>query len=153
MRVAVDPEKSVRIKFENFTQDEAVFSIKGFRAGRPITLDSERTTFSLKGKGRSGDCLVGVQNQAEEIVVVVEKGKILAEVLAKESNPSWETRRKTFFIDTGIRSSGAGINIDPKRRVQLNITSDSQDGSESKIKVSFYKDEIEKTRSPMPMLS
>ena len=146
MRVAVDPEKSVRIKFENFTQDEAVFSIKGFRAGRPITLDSQRTTFSLKGKGRSDDCLVGVQNQAEEIVVVVEKGKILAEVLARESNSPWETRRKTFFIDTGIRSSGAGINIDPKRQVQLNITSDSQDGSESKIKVSFYKDENRKDK-------
>jgi len=80
MRVAVDPQKSVRIKFENFTQDESVFSIKGFRSGGPIDLDCQYTSFSLKGKGRRDDCMVGPQNNAEEISVVVEKGKIIAEV-------------------------------------------------------------------------
>jgi len=146
MRVAVDPEKSVRIKFENFTQDESVFSIKGFRAGQPIKLDCQYTSFSLKGKGRRDECLVGAQNQAEEISVTVEKGKIIAEVFNKESSFSHEDKTETFFIATGIQDSGRGKFVDPKRQLRLNITSDSQDGTESKIKVTFYKDENQKDK-------
>ncbi len=147
MRVAVDPEESVRIKFENFTQDESVFTIKGYRAGQPIDLDCQRTTFSLQGKWRRDECLVGVQNQAEEISITVEKGKILAEVFAKESSFSHEDKTKTFFITTGIKDSGNGTRIDPKRQLRLNITSDSQDGTESKIKVTFFKDEDQKDKA------
>jgi len=146
MRVAVDPEKSVRIKFENFTQGESVFTIKGFRAGRPIKLDCRRTTFSLKGKGRRDECLVGVQNQAEEISVRVGKGKILAHVFARESSFSHEDKREAFFIVTGIRDWGQSTYVDPKRQVRLNITSDSQDGSASTIKVTVYKDENKKDK-------
>jgi len=146
MRVAVDPEKSVRIKFENFSQDESVFSIKGFRAGQPIKLDCQYTSFSLKGKGRRDECLVGAQNQAEEISVTVEKGKIIAEVFNKESSFSHEDKTETFFVATGIRDSGRGKFVDPKRQLRLNITSDSQDGTESKIKVTFYKDENQKDK-------
>ncbi|MBT8490213.1 MAG: hypothetical protein KJN62_04120, partial [Deltaproteobacteria bacterium] len=144
--VAVDPEKSVRIKFENLTQDESVFTIKGFRAGQPINLDCQRTTFSLQGKGRRDECLVGVQNKAEEIAIAVEKGKILAHVFAKESSFSHEDKRKAFFIVTGIRSSGKDKFVDPKRQLRLSLTSDSQDGTESKIKVTFYKDENQKDK-------
>ena len=145
MRVAVDPEASVRIKFENLTQDESVFTIKGFRAGQPIKLDCQRTSFSLQGKGRRDDCMVGVQNQAEEISVTVEKGRIMVHVFAKQSSFA-EDKVKTFFIATGIQASGQNKFLDPKRQVRLSITSDSQDGSESKIKVSFYRDENQKDK-------
>ncbi len=147
MRVAVDPEKSVRITFENFTQDESICSIKGFRAGQPIDLDCQRTSFSLKGKGRRDECLVGVQNQAEEISFMVEKGKILAEVFNEESGFSHEDKTTSFFIVTGIQDSGRSPKVDPKRQLRLNITSDSQDGTESKIKVTFYKDQDQKDKA------
>lgn len=147
MRLAVDPEKSVRIKFENFTQDESVFSIKGFRAGQPIDLDCQYTSFSLKGKGRRDDCLVGPQNKAEEISVMVEKGKILAHVFAEESGFSHEDKTTSFFIVTGIQDSGRCPKVDPKRQLRLSITSDSQDSSESKIKVTFYKDQDQKDKA------
>jgi hypothetical protein len=146
MRVAVDPEKSVRIKFENFTQDESNFTIKGFRAGQPIKLDCQYTSFSLKGKGRRDECLVGPQNQAEEISVTVEKGKIIAEVFNKESSFSHEDKRETFFIATGIQNSRRSAKVDPTRQIRLSITSDSQDGPESKIKVTFYKDQDRKDK-------
>ena len=146
MRVAVDPEESVRIKFENFTQDESIFSIKGFRAGQPIDLDSQRTSFSLQGKGRRDECLVGVQNQAEEISVLVEKGKIVAEVFNEKSAFSHEDKTETFFIVTGTRDWGQGTYVDPKRQVLLTITSDSQDSPESKIKVTFYRDQEKKDK-------
>ena len=147
MRVAVDPEKSVRIKFENFTQDESVFSIKGFRAGGPIDLDCQRTSFSLQGKGRRDECLVGVQNQAEEISVMVEKGKIIAEVFNEESSFSHEDKTESFFIATGIQDSGRSPKVDPKRQLLLSITSDSQDSPESTIKVTFYKDQDQKDKA------
>ena len=146
MRVTVDPKKSVRIKFENVTQDESVFSIKGFSAGEPIDLDCRKTSFSLKGKGRRDECLVGVQNQAEEISVIVEKGKIVANVFNKESSFSHEDKTETFFITTGIKDWGQGTYIDPKRQVLLTITSDSQDSPESTVKVSFYKDQEQKEK-------
>lgn len=144
MRVAVDPEASVRIKFENITPDESVFAIKGFRAGQPINLDCQRTTFSLQGKWRRDECLVGIQNQAEEISIIVEKGKILAHVFAEKSSFSHEDKTKSFFIVTGIQDRGQGTFVDPKRQVRLNITSDSQDGPDSKITVTFYRDENQK---------
>jgi len=147
MRVAVDPEKSVRIKFENFTQGESVFTIKGFRSGQPIKLDCRRTTFSLKGKGRRDECLVGPQNNAEEISVIVEKGKIIAEVFNKESSFSHEDKTETFFIATGIQNSRRSAKVDSKRQLRLKITSDSQDGSESKITVTFYKDQDRKDKA------
>ncbi len=147
MRVAVDSKKSVRIKFENFTQGESVFSIKGFRAGQPIDLDCQRMSFSLKGKGRRDECLVGVQNQAEEIAVAVEKGKIVAEVLNKEGSTfSHEDKIEAFFITTGIKDWGQGTYLDPKRQLRLTVTSDSQDGPESTVKLSFYKDQEQKDK-------
>jgi hypothetical protein len=141
MRVAVDPEKKVRIKFENFTEDKSVFSVKGFRAGQPIDLDSQRTIFSLRGKGRRDECLVGAQNQAEEISVSVEKGRIIAEVFNEEFSFSNEDKTTSFFIVTGIRDRAEGTYVDAKRHVRLSITSDSQDGTASKVKVTVYKDE------------
>ena len=146
MRVTVDPKKSVRIKFENFTQDESVFSIKGFRAGAPIDLDCQYTSFSLKGKGRRDECLVGPQNNAEEISVVVEKGKIVANVFNRESSFSHEDKTETFFIATGIQDSGRSPKVDSKRQLRLSITSDSQDSPESTVKVSFYKDQEQKEK-------
>jgi hypothetical protein len=145
MRVTVDPEKSARIKFENLTQDESVCTIKGLRAGQPISLDCQRTTYSMQGKGRRDDCLVGLQNKADQIAVVVEKGKILATVFAEESSFA-EDKVKSFFIVTGIRDSGRGKFVDPKRQLRLSITSDSQDSAESKIKVTVYKDENQKDK-------
>ena len=147
MRVTVDPKKSVRIKFENFTQDESVFSIKGFSAGEPIDLDCQYTSFSLKGKGRRDECLVGPQNNAEEISVVVEKGKIVANVFNKESSFSHEDKTETFFIATGIQDSGRSPKVDSKRQLRLSITSDSQDSPESTVKVTFYKDQGKKDKT------
>jgi len=146
MRVAVDKEKSVRIEFENITNDESVFTIKGFRAGQPITLVCRQTSFSLKGKWRRDECLVGNHNQADEISIIVEKGKILAHVFARESSFSHEDKTESFFILTGIKGLKKAVRINPKRKLRLSITSDSQDGTESGIKVAFYKDEDHKDK-------
>jgi hypothetical protein len=50
IRVKVDPQKSVRFRFENLIKDESVFTIKAFRNGRAIKMDIKET-YSLQGKG------------------------------------------------------------------------------------------------------
>jgi len=91
--------------------------------------------------------MVGPQNNAEEISVVVEKGKIIAEVFNEESSFSHEDKTEAFFIATGIQDSGRSAKVDSKRQVRLSITSDSQDSPESTIKVAFYRDQDEKDKA------
>ena len=137
IRVKVDPEKSVRFKVENLIRDESVFTIKAFRNGRPIKIDIEET-HSLRGKGRRKESLLGFQNKADYVTVLVEKGKIIARIMVEESSFARD-KIDTFFIMTGIHDSQRGLFIDTKRQLRLIITSDSQDGPESKVKVKFYK--------------
>jgi ankyrin repeat protein len=134
IRVKVDPQKSVRFKVKNLIKGESVFTIKAFRNGRPIKIDIEET-YSLKG---SVEPLLGFQNKAEEVAVRVEKGKVIAQVMAEDS-PFAKDKTKSFFIMTGVQDHQQGMFIDSKRPLRLSLTSDSQDGPESKIKVKFYK--------------
>ncbi|UCF83875.1 MAG: DUF4412 domain-containing protein [Desulfobacteraceae bacterium] len=137
IRVKVDPGKSVRFRFENLIKDESVFTIKAFRNGRPIKMDIKET-YSLRGKGRRQEPLLGLQNKADEIAIRVEKGKIIAKVIVKESSFA-KDKIDTFFIMTGLQDSQRGVYLDTKRQLRLIITSDSQDGPESKVTVKFYK--------------
>jgi len=137
IRVKVDPKKSVRFDFENRIKDESIFTVKAFRNGRPIKMDIKET-YSLQGKGRREKPLLGMQNKAEEIVIRVEKGKILANVKVKESSFA-KDKIDAFFIMTGTHPFQQGKFVDNKRPFRLVITSDSQDGPESRIGVKFYK--------------
>jgi len=47
---------------------------------------------------------------------------------------------------TGIRDSGKGVYLDAGRLLRLKIVGDSQDAGESKVKVSFYKDDSYKDK-------
>ncbi len=137
IRVKVDPEKSVRFRFENLIKDESVFIIKALRNGQPVKMDIKET-YSLRGKGQRHEPLLGLQNKADEIAIRVDKGKIIAHVIVKGSSFA-KDKIDTFFIMTGVQDSGQGKFLDTKRQFRLVITSDSQDGPESKIKVKFYK--------------
>ncbi len=137
MRVKADPKKSVRFEFENRIKEESVFTIKAFRNGSPINMDIKET-YSLRGKGRRLERLLGMQNKAEEITIRVEKGKILANVKVEESAFA-KDKIDAFFIMTGTHPFQQGKFVDNKRLLRLVITSDSQDGPESKIKIKFYK--------------
>jgi hypothetical protein len=138
MRVKVDPRKSVRFEIENQIKDESIITIKAFRKGHPIKMDIPET-YSLRNKGQRKKPLLGEQNEADEVAVQVDKGKIVASVINEES--SFEKDKvKTFFILTGIRGAIHGNSIDSERQLKLSITGDSQDSTESKIKVTFFKD-------------
>jgi ankyrin repeat protein len=142
IRVKIPPQKlvageigrSIRFKVKNLIEGESVFTIKAFRNGQPIKMDIEET-YSLRG---SVEPLLGFQNKAEEVVVRVEKGKVIAEVMAEES-PFSKDKTKSFFIMTGIHDGQQGLFVDAGRPLRLIITSDSQDGPESDVKVKFYK--------------
>ena len=142
IRIKIPPQKlapgeigrSIRFKVRNLIEGESVFTIKAFRNGQPIKMDIEET-YSLRG---SVEPLLGFQNKAEEVAVKVEKGKVIAAVMAEES-PFSKDKTKSFFIMTGIHDSQQGLFVDAGRPLRLIITSDSQDGPESNVKVKFYK--------------
>ncbi len=137
IRIKVDSKKSVRFKMKNLIKEESVFTITAFRNNRPIKMDIEKT-YSLKSKGRKIEPLLGMQNRADEVSVKVDKGKIIAEIMVEESSFA-KDKIKSFFIMTGISDSGQGVYLDTRRLLRLKIAGDSQDASESKVKVSFYK--------------
>ncbi|RLB13849.1 MAG: hypothetical protein DRG82_14905 [Deltaproteobacteria bacterium] len=137
MRVKVDPKKSVRFKFENLIKGESVITVKAFSKGRPIKMDIKET-YSLKGKGRSTKPLLGMQNRADEVAIRVQKGKIIATIINEESSFA-KDKIQTFFMLTGIRKFTQGKFLVSKRNLRLVITGDSQDGTESRFKVQFYK--------------
>jgi len=139
IRVKVDSKKSVRFKIENLIKEESVFTISAFRKNQPVKMDIKET-YSLKGKGRRTKPLLGMQNRVDEVLVKVNKGKIIAEIMVEESSFA-KDKIKSFFIMTGIRDSEKGVYVDAGRLLRLKIVGDSQDAAESKVKVSFYKDE------------
>jgi ankyrin repeat protein len=142
IRVKIPPQnlaageigRSIRFKVKNLNEGESVFTIKAFRNGQPIKMDIEET-YSLRN---NVEALLGFQNKAEEVAVRVEKGKVIAAILAEES-PFAKDKTKSFFIMTGIHDWQEGLIVDAGRPLRLIITSDSQDGPESKVKVKFYK--------------
>lgn len=144
IRVKVDSKKSVRFKIYNLIKEESVFTISAFRKKQPVEMDIKKT-YSLKGKGRRIEPLLGMQNRADEVSVKVNKGKIIAEIMVKES-PFAKDKRQSFFILTGIRDSLKGVYLKSGRPLRLKIAGDSQDASESKVKVSFYKDDSYKDK-------
>ncbi|NNK85535.1 MAG: hypothetical protein HKO91_08305 [Desulfobacterales bacterium] len=144
IRVKVDSNKSVRFKIENLIKEESVYTITAFRNNQPIKMDIEKT-YSLKLKGRRTKHLLGLQNRADEVSVKVDKGKIIAEIMVEESSFA-KDKTKSFFIITGIRDSVKGVYVDAGRLLRLKITGDSQDAAESKVKVSFYKDDSYKDK-------
>ncbi len=154
IRVKIPPQnlaageigRSIRFKVKNLNEGESVFTIKAFRNGQPIKMDIEET-YSLRN---NVEPLLGFQNKAEEVAVRVEKGKVIAEVLAEES-PFAKDKTKSLFIMTGIHDRQQGLIVDAGRPLRLIITSDSQDGPESKVKIKFYKgdykDKIDETEA------
>jgi hypothetical protein len=60
-------------------------------------------------------------------------------VIMVEESSFAKDKIKSFFIMTGISDSVHGAYLDAGRLLRLNITSDSQDAAESRVKVSFYK--------------
>ena len=138
IRVKVDPKRSVRFKIYNLIKEESVFTISAFRKNQPVKMDI-KNTYSLKGKGRRIEPLLGMQNRADEVSVKVNKGKIIAEIMVKESSFA-KDKIQSFIILTGIRDSGKGVYLEAGRLLRLKIAGDSQDASDSKVKVTFYKD-------------
>ena len=137
LRVKVNPQKSVRFVFENRIQGESILTIKAFRRGRSIKMDIPET-YTLKSKGQREKPLLGLQNKADEVAVRVEKGSLIADVTSEESAFARD-KIKTFFIMTGLHGAIRGRSVDPQRQLRLIVTGDSQDATESRIQVSFFK--------------
>jgi hypothetical protein len=134
IRVAVNPKQSVEFVVRNMITETSTFTIGAFRQGKPQTIDKQ-STYSLTGKGRKKEILLGMQNKAEEVSVRTEKGLIYAVVTNKPSSFAKETRKEMF-----LTNQGRGFFVDEKRDLSITITGDSQDASKSDVTVTFYRD-------------
>ena len=134
IRVAVDPKQSVEFIVKNMITETSTFTIGAFSQGEPRNIDV-RQTYSLTGKGRKKEVLLGLQNKAEEVSVRTEKGLIYAVVTKKPSSFAKETRTGLF-----LANEGQGFFIDEKRDVSITMTGDSQDDSTSEVTITFYRD-------------
>lgn len=132
IRVAVNPKESVRIKLDNLIREESVCRLSAFRKGQPITIDKP-AIYTLKDRMDDRELLLGVQNQAEEVAVKVEKGLVMVWVSARESAFREPKVREYYLLDRTAR----GFIFSSGHKAVLKVASDSQDkpGSQGKVKV------------------
>jgi ankyrin repeat protein len=139
IRVATNPQDSIRIKVENLIKDESVVRVTAMRQGKAIGTemdnDTDQRIILKKYKGAREEPLIGLQHKADEVVIRVEKGVVLA-LVKQEPLPSLNKREVEEYY---LMSQEKNLSVDPKKELRLTITGDSQDSHESRVTVNFYK--------------
>lgn len=150
IRVTTNPKDSIRIKVENLINEESVVRVTAMRQGKKIDpemgSETDQRIVLKKYKGAREEPLIGLQHKADEIVVSVEKGVVLA-LVNQEPLPSLNKREVEEYYLMGQEKN---LSVDPEKEIRLTIIGDSQDIRESKVTVSAYKgSNIEKSAEVM----
>ena len=139
IRVATNPKDSIRIKVENLIKDESVVRVTAMRQGKVIgtemNSDTDQRIILKRYKGAREEPLIGLQHKADEVVIRVEKGVVLA-LVKQEPLPSLNKREVEEYY---LMNQEQNLSVDPKKQLRLTITGDSQDSRESMVTVNFYK--------------
>jgi hypothetical protein len=139
IRVATNPKDSIRIKVENLINDESVVRVTAMRQGKVIGTemgsDTDQRIILKKYKGAREEPLIGLQHKADEVVIRVEKGVVLA-LVKQEPLPSFNKREVEEYY---LMNQEKNLSVDPKKPLRLTITGDDQDSGESMVTVNFYK--------------
>ncbi len=77
--------------------------------------------------------LVGIQVEADEIVIRVDKGQIIGEVALEPSSFAEDKTEECFLL-----GGGRGMSADPERQLLITMIGDSQYGTESKCRLHVY---------------
>ncbi len=139
IRVATNPKDSIRIKVENLIKEESVVRVTAMRQGKVIGTEmgseTDRRIVLKRYKGAREEPLIGLQHKADEIVISVEKGVVLA-LVKQEPLLSLNKREKEEYYLMGQEKN---LSVDPKKELRLTIIGDSQDSRESRVTINFYK--------------
>lgn len=139
IRVATNPKDSIRINVENMIKDESVVRVTAMRQDKAIGTEmgseTDQRIILKKYKGAREEQLIGFQHKADEVVIRVEKGVVLA-LVKQEPLPSLNKREVEEYY---LMNQEKNLSVDSKKQIRLTITGDSQDSSESMVTVNFYR--------------
>jgi hypothetical protein len=124
LRVAVDPSSSDRIKVESLVKQPCVATVSAFSGGQPAM--DEPIPVRLEYKGERKEPFFGLQNNADEILIEVDSGRVMVTVLNEYS--SFDENRTTEYF---VYRKGRGIAASAGKKLQFTLTGDSQDAAQS----------------------
>lgn len=133
--VKVRPEKHITLFLISESRDAADIFVKASNNGKPVTTAFLKSNISLKKMLDKKEYAFENKLNPDTIEVKVIKG--LVRVIVNQESTRWakEKSRETFIREVWSRS----FSTDPKKKLVCDITADSQDHPQSKIKVSFFK--------------
>lgn len=135
--VKTDPELSVRVKLMNLIKDSAACHVHLYKNGQRIELsklpEPEEETFVLAYKGDRKEPLYGMQHQADEVRVSVEKGRVFANVFNEYSSFD-DLKRRQFYVT----SPGRGLAGLKGRPIHLRLIGDSPAAESTHVKLHVY---------------
>jgi len=131
LRISVTPGNSYRAKVENRSKDGSECTITPFKGSQPVA--DYVQSYAMSYVGERQESLIGVQVEADEIVIRVDKGQVIAEAILEPSSFSDDKSAEYFLL-----GRGRGLTADPDRQLKITVVGDSQYGSESKCRLHVY---------------
>jgi len=137
LSVTVNPQKHIEIELRNENQGESSAIIRTLKNNNPVTIKSMGDkTIEFKKLGDKKEISLEKLPNPDTIEVEVTKGIVY--VTIEQESPMWEKEqsREAFLKDSAL----FGFLTRPKLKISCQLTGNSQDKSESKLKVTFFKD-------------
>ena len=133
--VKVRPEKHITLILISESRDAADIFVNASNNGKPVTTAFLKKNISFKKMLDKKEYAFENKLNPDTIEVKVIKG--LVRVIVNQESTQWakEKSREMFIREVWTRS----FSTDPKKKLVCDITADSQDHPQSKIKVSFFK--------------
>jgi len=133
--VKVNPEKHIALFLISESKDAADIVVKASNNGKPVTTNFLKNNINLKKMLDKKEYAFENKLNPDTIEVKVIKG--LVRVIVNQESPPWakEKSKKTFIKEY---SDGSFVTDLPKKKLVYDIIADSQDHSQSKIKVSLF---------------
>ncbi len=135
LSVSVSPEKHITLILISESRDAADVFVNASNNGKPVTTAFLKNNISLKKMLDKKEFAFENKLNPDTIEVKVIKG--LVRVIVNQESTPWakEKSRETFIREFSVGS----FVTDSKKKLVCDITADSQDYPQSKIKVSFFK--------------
>ena len=133
--VKVNPEKHITLILISESTDAADIFVNASNNGKPVTTDFLKNNINIKKMLDKKEYVFENKLNPDTVEVKVIAG--LARVIVNQESTPWanEKSRETFIKEYSVGS----FVTDSQKKLVCDIIADSQDHSQSKIKVSFFK--------------
>ncbi len=136
IRVKVNPERPCKIRVTNLA-DQSAYTLTAFRKGAPEN-EAQPKQYTLDKRGKKREVSLGQGKKTREVSIRVDQGLIYAVVMnEKKEFDRDDTVREAYLI----KKQGMGYAVNPKKKLLISMTGDSQDSAESEVKLIGYRQE------------